>query len=89
MKQGVSDILEVRASSYGDYGVVAEITLAITDTLKKGGNWDNLDDVSKLSFMMVANKLARIVNGTLKEDSLKDIQGYIQLILDHSPNITT
>lgn len=89
MKQGVADILEARASSYGDYGVVAKITLAIIETLKKGENWDNLDAVSKLSFMMIANKLARIVNGTLKEDSLKDIQGYVQLILENSKNITT
>lgn len=89
MKQGVEDILAARAASYGDYGVVAEVTLTITDALKKGRNWDNLDSVSKLSFTMIANKLARIVNGTLKEDSLKDIQGYIQLILDNSKNITT
>lgn len=89
MKQDVADILEARASSYGDYGVVAKITLDIIETLKKGENWDNLDAVSKLSFMMIANKLARIVNGTLKEDSLKDIQGYIQLILENSKNITT
>lgn len=89
MKQDVADILEARASSYGDYGVVAKITLAIIETLKKGENWDNLDSVSKLSFMMIANKLARIVNGTLKEDSLKDIQGYVQLILENSKNITT
>lgn len=89
MKQGVADILEARASSYGDYGIVAKITLAIIETLKKGENWDNLDAVSKLSFMMIANKLARIVNGTLKEDSLKDIQGYVQLILENSKNITT
>ena len=89
MKQDVADILEARASSYGDYGAVAKITLAIVETFKKGENWDNLDDVSKLSFMMIANKLARIVNGTLKEDSLKDIQGYIQLILENSKNITT
>lgn len=89
MKQDIADILEARASSYGSYEVVAEITLAITDALKKGGNWDNLDNVSKLSFTMIANKLARIVNGALKEDSLKDIQGYIQLILENSKNITT
>lgn len=89
MKQDVADILEARASSYGDYGLVAKITLDIIETLKKGENWDNLDAVSKLSFMMMANKLARIVNGTLKEDSLKDIQGYIQLILENSKNITT
>lgn len=89
MRQDIADILEARASSYGDYGVVAEITLTIMNTLKKGRNWDNLDDVSKLSFTMIANKLARVVNGTLKEDSLKDIQGYIQLILENSKNITT
>lgn len=89
MKHDVADILEARASSYGDYGVVAKITLDIIETLKKGENWDNLDAVSKLSFMMIANKLARIVNGTLKEDSLKDIQGYVQLILENSKNIAT
>lgn len=89
MKQEVAHILEARASSYGDYGAVAKITLAVIEALKKGENWDNLDDVSKLSFMMVSNKLARIVNGTLKEDSLKDIQGYIQLILENSKNITS
>lgn len=33
---------------------------------------------------MVAMKISRIINGGLQKDSLLDIQGYIELILENS-----
>lgn len=89
MNTGITDILKARASSYGSYALVSKITLDIISAFEDGKNWHNLDAAAKVSLIMVANKLARIVNGSLKEDSLKDIQGYIQLILDNSQDITT
>lgn len=83
----VEGILEERRASYGDFAKVAAITEGMKDAAKRGANWSSLDDQTKVALFFIMNKVARIVEGTLTEDSIRDIQGYAELILKHSTNI--
>lgn len=82
----VERILQERKSSYGDFTKVASITEGMKDAAKRGANWSNLDDQTKVALFFIMNKIARVVEGTLTEDSIRDIQGYAELILIHSTN---
>lgn len=83
----VSSILEERAAHYGDFKNVANVTEHLTRALDLGANSGNLDSVTKLAFYMICNKMARAVCGKITEDTIRDIQGYATLILEHSPNV--
>ena len=84
MNSEVKDILEQRGESYGDFRKVAKSAMEIISTFSQGEMWHYLDNSAKTSLLMVAMKLARIINGGLQKDSLLDIQGYIELILENS-----
>lgn len=83
----VSSILEERAAHYGDFKNVANVTDHLVCALELGANSGNLDSVTKLSFYMICNKMARAVCGKITEDTIRDIQGYAALILEHSSNV--
>lgn len=87
MNNEVKEILEQRGDSYGDYRKVAKSAMELISTFNQGEMWHYLDNSAKTSLLMVAMKLARIVNGGLQKDSLLDIQGYIELILKNSVDI--
>lgn len=81
----VTDIIETlreRRVQYGSFKNVAEITLTLNRALAKGDSFHTFDERTQTALWLICNKLARLVNGTLKDDTLKDIQGYIQLIRD-------
>ena len=80
----VSNILQQRESQYGSYSDVARITQAIKSQLITGSSYDKLSDEQKLSLDMIANKMARAVNGDVNYiDNWNDICGYSQLVIDN------
>lgn len=83
----VEGILQERRSSYGDFTKVASITEGMMSAAREGTNWSSLDDQTKVALFFIMNKIARVVEGTLTKDSIRDIQGYAELILAHSTNI--
>ena len=80
----LKEILEKRGDSYGDFNAVSSDFCRIVEIIQNGDSWNDLDCSAKTSLLMVAMKLARIINGGLQKDSLLDIQGYIELILKNS-----
>lgn len=76
-------ILEEREARYGDFRDVAQISQNILDNLRTGASYYELDYDQLESLAMIANKLARIVNGDVTyEDSWRDISGYATLVAD-------
>lgn len=84
MNNEVKEILEQRGESYGDFNAVSGDFWRMVEIIQKGDAWNNLDCSAKTSLIMVAMKISRIINGGLQKDSLLDIQGYIELILENS-----
>ena len=84
MNSEVKEILEQRGESYGDFDSVSCDFVDMIRIMQNGDSWNNLDCSAKTSLLMVAMKLSRIINGGLQKDSLLDIQGYIELILENS-----
>lgn len=80
----IEEIKASRANDYGSFKKVAEVTHGLIKALNCGDNWCELDDVTRLAFFMICNKMARAVNGRLTKDTILDIQGYASLILDES-----
>ena len=87
MNNEVKEILEQRGESYGDFDSVSCDFVDMIRIMQNGDSWNNLDCSAKTSLLMVAMKLARIINGGLQKDSLLDIQGYIELMLKNSVDI--
>lgn len=77
----VDAILNERGAIYGDYENVAATSQAIKRIIRAGAVYQELSCVQQESLDMIANKLARIVNGGWHEDSWLDVQGYSELVL--------
>ena len=75
----VEDILEQRGKIYGDYAEVAGGAQAIKRVLRFGASYEHLTNKERESLDMIANKLARIVNGVQHRDSWVDVAGYAML----------
>jgi hypothetical protein len=74
------EILAEREKTYGSYAAVAATAQKIKFALHAGTQHNNTSDVQHESLDMIANKLARIVNGDSDyEDSWEDIAGYAML----------
>lgn len=83
VKPNTTEILNQRQSQYGDYADVATITQTIVNSLQTGASYSQLSDAQKTSLFMIANKMARAVNGDVTyKDNYEDICGYSQLVLD-------
>lgn len=79
----IESILSERQSQYGNYSDVARITQEIKKSLLSGASYSDLSDEQKLSLDMIANKMARAVNGDVTHvDNWQDICGYSQLVVD-------
>jgi hypothetical protein len=80
----VAEILEQRGDRYGEYINVATTSQEIKRIIANGAmiNEAAQDDMRE-SLDMIANKIARIVNGDpYYKDSWQDIAGYAQLIVN-------
>ena len=77
----MSDILNERQKTHGDYYRTAATAQALKDEMRRGMNWTSLDDMQRETLEMVATKIGRILSGNPHEiDHWKDIAGYAQLI---------
>jgi deoxycytidylate deaminase len=85
-KETMSDIdktLKERGSRYGDFSDNAKISEQIIDFLRYQNGYENLRDVHRSALNVIAQKIARIVNGDPEyKDNWHDIAGYAKLAED-------
>lgn len=78
----INDTLATREKTYGQYLMVSKISQDIKKVMRNSPNYSLMPDYMKESLELVANKLARILNGDpLYDDSWRDISGYCTLVL--------
>ena len=78
----VNKILKVRAGTYGEYRDVSQISQDIKKVIKNSRNYPLMPAYMLESLELIANKLARILNGDpMYDDSWRDISGYCTLVL--------
>lgn len=79
----INTTLSARQSTYGDFSDVAAITQSLMRIVESGASYEQMSDVQKTSLFMIANKLARIVNGNpAYDDSWHDISGCATLVVN-------
>jgi len=79
----ISATLAERGTRYGQFIDHAKIAQGIQDVLRSSQNWDNLEVDMKQALSVIADKMARILNGDpYYEDNWHDIQGYSKLVED-------
>lgn len=78
----VEKVLNERAQTYGQYNMVSKISQDVKKVIRNSPNYPLMPDYMKESLDLIANKLARILNGDpLYDDSWRDISGYCTLVL--------
>ncbi len=78
----VKKILDEREKTYGQYHMVSKISQDVKKVIRNSPNYPLMPDYMKESLDLIANKLARILNGDpLYDDSWRDISGYCTLVL--------
>lgn len=76
----VNDTLQERHDRYGDFTDHAETAQLLQDVMRAGNQWDKLDAVKRQALTVIADKIARILNGDPEyADNWHDIQGYARL----------
>lgn len=79
----INETLQERGGRYGVFAEQAVIAQSIKRAMVNSKNWQSLDDDMLEGLDMVANKIARILNGDPNyADSWHDIVGYVKLIED-------
>jgi len=79
----VAATLEQRGSRYGQFADHAKIAQGIQDTMRAAPKWAFLDPDMKQALSVIADKIARILNGDpYYGDNWHDLQGYAKLIED-------
>ena len=79
----MSDILNERQKTHGDYYDTAAYAQQLKEVLRQGKNWTLLDDAQRETLEMAATKIGRILSGNPHEvDHWVDIAGYFQLIVN-------
>ena len=79
----VEKTLAERGSRYGKFADHARIAQGIQDVMRAHENWNNLDYDMKQALTVIADKIARILNGDpFYVDNWHDLQGYAKLIED-------
>jgi hypothetical protein len=77
----MTDILNDRTKTHGDYYNNAATAQALKEVMRRGVNWTSLNDRQRETLEMVATKIGRILSGNPHEiDHWKDIAGYATLI---------
>jgi hypothetical protein len=76
----ISQILEGRGKTHGDFVENANVSQSLKTALKQGSNYNTLDNVLKEALDALCGKLSRIVCGDCYElDHWRDIIGYTTL----------
>lgn len=80
----IENTLKERGARYGDFSEHARIAQAIQNAYRVDPEkWDKLPDVAKQAFTVIADKIARALNGDpYYEDNYHDIVGYAKLVED-------
>jgi len=77
----VEETLGQREKRYGDYVKVAATAQWLKDIMRAGDSWSGMEPYMQESLDLIANKLARIVNGDpFYDDSWHDVSGYAKLV---------
>ena len=77
----VEKTLEERRARYGRFIDHAVIAQGLQDVMRGAPNWNTLDPDIKQALSVIADKIARILNGDSHYiDNYHDIAGYSQLI---------
>jgi len=84
----IKNVLQTRAGTYGEYRDVSQISQDIKKVIKNSRNYPFMPAYMLESLELIANKLARILNGDpMYDDSWRDISGYCTLVLMEIENI--
>lgn len=86
----IEDTLTERGNRYGDFSDHARLAQSLQNAMRdfvpngqKTPPWDLLSAVHKQALTVIADKIARILNGDpLYIDSFRDIIGYTQLVIN-------
>lgn len=79
-------ILKERGNRYGDFTTHADIAMNIKRAIHIPLGWDRLNAVQQHALEIIADKIARILNGDpTYDDNWIDIQGYAKLVQDRLP----
>jgi len=82
----MSNLLNTREKTHGNYRDNANLSQAIKDVLRSGKNWERLSDGQKEALEMISVKLSRLLNGDKDfRDHWDDIEGYAKLGGQASP----
>lgn len=77
----IASTLDERAERYGDYETVALISQGLKVVMHDAPNWHYLPPYQQESLDMIANKIARALNGDPKYvDTWHDLAGYATLV---------
>ena len=81
MTKDITETLGQREGRYGEYVHVAATAQQLKETLRGGDSWGIMEAYMQESLDLIANKLARIVNGDpFYDDSWHDVGGYAKLV---------
>ncbi len=81
MTKDVTETLDQREGRYGSYVHVAATAQELKEILRRGHSWGIMEAYMQESLDLIANKLARIVNGDpFYDDSWHDVGGYAKLV---------
>lgn len=77
----VNKTLSERGDRYGSFADVSSTAMKIQRAIQEAKNGKPMSDSQEVALQMIANKIARIVNGDPDYiDSWVDIAGYAQLV---------
>lgn len=83
MATDIIKTLSERGLTYGEYKDVSRISQLIKEAMSNGYSYSILSNEARESLDMIANKIARIVNGDPNYlDSWVDIVGYTTLVVN-------
>jgi hypothetical protein len=85
--QGIDAVLAERGERYGDFTEHAELAQALQHVMRSSAGWFNLTCVQAQALTVIADKIARILNGDPNyADNWVDIQGYAKLVEERLDN---
>lgn len=77
----VTSTLAERGTRYGEFDEQANYAQDMKEILRRSPNWAKMNNDQREGLDMIANKIARILNGDPNyADSWHDIAGYAQLV---------
>ena len=80
---GIDKVLEERGDRYGEFKKHAYLCQELKAVMRLGDSWDKCSPSQKQALEVIADKIARMLNGDpYYDDNWIDIIGYSQLVLN-------